>query len=207
MPLRLLCLTSVVALATALPSTADTAFKRIATFATPQNMADGEDLSRESSAEIISVSEDGMTLVYSDSPLGAIGLVDITDPAAPKAMGNIPMEGEPTTAVFIGGMIFAGVDTSESFVAPSGKLVTIDPATRSVIGECEIGGQPDSVAKAPDGSFVAIAIENQRDEDAGDGGLSQMPAGYVVKLPVVNGVADCGAQMRIDLTGLAAVAP
>jgi hypothetical protein len=207
MLLRPLCLTSVVALATALPATADTAFTRIATFATTQNMADGEDRSRESSAEIISVSEDGMTLVYSDSPLGVIGLIDITEPAAPKPMGNIALGGEPTTAVFVGGQIFAGVDTSESFTAPSGKLVTIDPATRSITAECEIGGQPDSVAKAPDGTFLAIAIENQRDEDAGDGGLPQMPAGYVVKLPVVDGVADCAAQVRIDLTGLAAVAP
>lgn len=195
------------AFATALPATADTAFNRIATFATPQNMAVGEDRSRETSAEIISVSEDGMTLVYSDSPLGVIGLIDITDPAAPRPMGNIATGGEPTTAVFIGGLIFAGVDTSESFTAPSGKLVTVDPATRAVTAECDIGGQPDSVAKAPDGSFLAIAIENQRDEDAGDGGLPQMPAGYVVKLPVVDGVADCAAQVRIDLTGLAAVAP
>ncbi|WRH63780.1 MAG: esterase-like activity of phytase family protein [Fuscovulum sp.] len=207
MLLRSLCLTSVVALATAFPASADTAFTRIATFATPQNMADGEDQSRESSAEIVSVSEDGMTLVYSDSPLGVIGLIDITDPAAPKPMGNIETGGEPTTAVFIGDQIFAGVDTSESFTAPSGKLVTIDPATRSVTAECEIGGQPDSVAKAPDGTFLAIAIENQRDEDAGDGGLPQMPAGYVVKLPVVDGVVDCAAQVRIEVTGLAAVAP
>lgn len=207
MPLRLFCLTSALALATAMPATADTSFKRVASFATPQNMADGEDRSRESSAEIISVSEDGMTLVYSDSPLRALGLVDITEPAAPRPMGNIAVDGEPTTAVFIGNMIFAGVDTSESFAAPSGKLITIDPSSRTVTAECDIGGQPDSVARAPDGSFLAIAIENQRDEDAGDGGLPQMPAGFVVRLPVVNGEADCGAQMRIDLTGLATVAP
>ncbi|MFN4131251.1 MAG: esterase-like activity of phytase family protein, partial [Paracoccaceae bacterium] len=79
----------------------------------------------------------------------------------------------------------------------------IDPATRAITAECDIGGQPDAVAKAPDGSFIAIAIENERDEGLGDGGLPQMPAGYVVKLPVVDGVADCTAQMRIDLTGLA----
>lgn len=75
-----------------------------------------------------------------------IGLIDITAPAAPKPLGNIDMGGEPTTAVFIGGMIFAGVDTSENFTAPSGKRVMIDPATRSVSAECDIGGQPDSVA-------------------------------------------------------------
>ena len=71
-----------------------------------------------------------MTLVYTDSPLGVIGLVDITDPTAPKPLGNIDMGGEPTTAVFIGGMVFAGVNTSESFANPSGKLVTVDLATQ-----------------------------------------------------------------------------
>ncbi|WP_103334308.1 esterase-like activity of phytase family protein [Pseudotabrizicola formosa] len=205
MPMKTLGLTSTLAIFAAFPALAELNFNRIASFATPQNMAQGEDAARETSAEIISASEDGMTLVYTDSPLGVIGLVDITDPKAPKAMGNIDVGGEPTTAVFIGNMIFSGVNTSESFTNPSGKLVTIDPATRAITAECDIGGQPDAVAKAPDGSFLAIAIENERDEDAGDGGLPQMPAGYVVKLPVVDGVADCDAQVRVDLTALAEI--
>lgn len=207
MLLRLTCVTSALALAAAMPAMAEMNFNRIATFATPANMAEGEDRSRETSAEIISASEDGMTLVYTDSPLGVIGMVDITDPRAPKAMGNVAMGGEPTTAVWIGDRIFVGVNTTESLANPSGKMVTVDPATRAVIAECDIGGQPDSVARAKDGSFVAIAIENQRDEDLGDGGLPQMPAGYVVKIPVAGGAADCAAQVRIDLTGLAEVAP
>ena len=205
MHLRSLSLTSAIAIATALPTSAEPVFNRIATFATPQNMAEGEDRARETSAEIISASEDGMTLVYSDSPLGVIGLVDITDPAAPKGLGNINMGGEPTTAVFIGGLIYAGVNTSESFTAPSGKLVTVDTATTSITAECDIGGQPDSVARAPDGSFLAIAVENERDEDVNDGAIPQMPAGYVVKLPVTGGVVDCAGQVRIDLTGLATI--
>ena len=32
----------------------------------------------------------------------------------------------------------------------------------------ELGGQPDSVAVSPDGTFVAIAIENERNEDIND---------------------------------------
>jgi DNA-binding beta-propeller fold protein YncE len=207
MTFRLTCLTSAIALGAAWPAVAEMNFNRIATFATPANMADGEDRARETSAEIISASEDGMTLVYTDSPLGVIGMVDITDPHAPKALGNIAVGGEPTTAVWIGERIFVGVNTTESLANPSGKLVTVDTATRAIIAECDIGGQPDSVARAKDGSFVAIAIENQRDEDLGDGGLPQMPAGYVVKIPVTGGAADCAAQMRIDLTGLAEVAP
>jgi hypothetical protein len=206
MRLSTACLTSALALATALPVQADMVFNRVATFATPANMAEGEDRARASSAEIITATEDGMTLIYSDSPLGVVGMIDITDPAAPKAMGNIDMGGEPTTTVVIGTRAFAGVNTSASFTEPSGKLVTIDIATRSVAAECDLGGQPDAVTRAKDGSFVAVAVENERDEDVNDGALPQMPAGYVVKLPVVDGAIDCAAAQRIEMTGLAAVA-
>ena len=206
MTLRPLCLSSAVALGAAMPAHADMVFNRIASFATPQNMAAGDDKTRESSAEIISASDDGMTLVYTDSPLGAIGLVDITDPAAPRPMGNIDVGGEPTTAHFLGAKIVVGVNTSESYAAPSGKLVTVDLATRTIEAECDIGGQPDSVALAPDGSFVAVAVENERDEDLNDGDLPQLPAGYVVRIAVKDGVADCASQTRIDVAGLAEVA-
>lgn len=200
-------LTSTLALCAALPALAEPVFNRVSSFATPLNMAAGEDIMRATSAEIVSASEDGMTVVYTDSPLGVIGLVDITDPRAPKALGNIDVGGEPTTAVFVKGMIFAGVNTSESYANPSGKLVTIDPVTKTITAECDIGGQPDAVTKAPDGSFLAIAIENERDESLGDGGLPQMPAGFVVKIGVTDGVADCAGLQKIDMTGLAEIAP
>jgi hypothetical protein len=206
MPIKTVGLTSALALCAAMPALAEPVFNRIAAFATPANMAEGEDTARVTSAEIISVSEDGMTLVYTDSPLGVVGLVDIADPKAPKPLGNIDVGGEPTTAVFVGEMIFAGVNTSESFVAPTGKVVTVDPATKAVVAECDIGGQPDSVAKAPDGSFLAIAVENERDEEVNDGAIPQMPAGYVVKLPIKDGAVDCAAIRKIEMTGLAEVA-
>ncbi len=207
MTVKLAGLTSLLALSAALPALAEANFNRIASFATPLNMAAGEDTARATSAEIITASPDGMTLVYTDSPLGVIGLVDITDPAKPKPLGNVEMGGEPTTAHFIGNRVFAAVNTSESKAKPSGKLVTVDPATRKVVAECDLGGQPDSVAAAPDGSFLAIAIENERDEDLNDGELPQMPAGYLVKLPVKDGAADCAALQKIDVTGLAEIAP
>jgi hypothetical protein len=206
MRIHRLGLCSTLALTAAMPAFAEPVFNRIATFATPLNMASGEDLSRETSAEIISASEDGMTLIYTDSPLGAVGLIDITDPANPQPMGNIDVGGEPTTAQIIGNAAFVGVNTSESFTAPSGNLTTIDLATRAITATCDIGGQPDSVARAPDGSFVAIAIENERDEEMNDGALPQMPAGFVVKLPIVNGAVDCAALQKIEMTGMAEVA-
>ncbi|OWJ79341.1 esterase-like activity of phytase family protein [Haematobacter genomosp. 1] len=203
MSARLLSAASVLALISA-PALADS-FNRISTFPVIANMADGEDVSRASSAEIISVSEDGNRLIYTDSPLGVLGLIDITDPRAPRPLGNVALNGEPTTAHIIGDRAVVAVNTSESYTRPSGRLVTVDIASAKEIASCDIGGQPDSVAVAPDGNFVAIAVENERDEDAGDGALPQMPAGFVLKLPLNGGAVDCARLQRIELTGLAAI--
>lgn len=203
--LRLLLLTST--LAAAAPALAEMNFNRVASFPTPLNMNAGEDISRESSAEIITATEDGMMLIYSDSPLGVVGLVDITDPKAPKPLGNLEMGGEPTTTVVIGARAFVGVNTSESYANPSGKLVSIDLMGRKLAESCDIGGQPDSVARAKDGSFVAVAVENERDESLNDGELPQMPAGFIARFPVKDGALDCAAMLRIDVTGLAEIAP
>lgn len=80
MSLRIACLTSALALTTG-QAMADMNFNRIASFPVVKNMAEGADTTRETSPEIIAATADGMTLVYTDSPLGVIGMVDITDPA------------------------------------------------------------------------------------------------------------------------------
>ncbi|WP_461383149.1 YncE family protein, partial [Devosia indica] len=136
-------------------------FNRIASFPVALNTPDVE----ETSSEIITVSEDGMTLIYSDSPAGGVGFIDITDPSMPEAAGFLALDGEPTTVVVDGEKIFVGVNTSESYVEPSGNLATIDLASQTVEASCELGGQPDSVARNADGSLIAVAIENERDED------------------------------------------
>ncbi|RYH11795.1 esterase-like activity of phytase family protein [Tropicimonas sp. IMCC6043] len=203
---RLLAYSSALALIAG-TAQADMTFNRIASFATPDNMSEGADISAETSAEIIAATPDGMTLVYTDSPLGAIGLVDITDPAHPQPGGNIAMDGEPTSVAIIGGTAFVGVNTSESYTNPSGKLAVVDIASKDVTGTCDLGGQPDSIAAAKDGSFIAVAIENERDEDAGDGRVGQMPAGYLALLPVDGDTALCDGLTTVDLTGLAEIAP
>jgi hypothetical protein len=75
------------------------------------------------------------------------------------------------------------------------------------VGSCDLGGQPDSVAVAPDGSFVAVAIENERDEDAGDGRVGQMPGGFVAIVPLSDGAMECDGMIVADVTGLADIAP
>jgi hypothetical protein len=206
MPIRPLMLTSALALVAGAPALAqEMNFNRIASFPVALNTPEAD----ETSAEIIAATGDGMTLIYSDSPAGVIGFVDITDPANPVAAGVFALpNGEPTAVSALRQTVFVAENTSESFTNPSGVLHAIDAGTRAVIASCDLGGQPDSTAVAPDGSFITVAVENERDEDAGDGRVPQMPAGYLVIQPLSEGgTMDCAAQIRVDLTGLADVAP
>ncbi|MDW4498981.1 esterase-like activity of phytase family protein [Sulfitobacter sp. D35] len=206
MPLRRLTLTSALALM-AVPAAAEMNFNRIASFPVAQNMGEGADTSRETSPEIIDVTADGMTLVYTDSPLGVLGRIDITDPANPKPLGNVSLGGEPTAVAVIESTAFVGINTSESYTAPSGGLHAFDVASGEELGACDLGGQPDSVAKAPDASFIAVAIENERNEDLNDGVIPQLPAGGVALIPLQDGALDCDGMIKADITGLAEIAP
>ncbi len=177
-------------------------FNRVASFPVALNNAEAE----TTSAEIITASEDGMTLVYSDSPAGGIGFVDITDAKAPKAAGFLSLDGEPTSVTIIGGKVYAAVNTSESFANPSGKLVVVDLATKVIETSVDLGGQPDSITHNAAGDLIAIAVENERDEEVNDGDLPQMPAGYLVLLDLKDGALDPASLKKVDVTGLSEVA-
>ncbi|MEO1702680.1 MAG: esterase-like activity of phytase family protein [Pseudomonadota bacterium] len=184
-----------------------TVFKRIASFPVYTNIPAEMDQASESASEIIAATEDGMKLVYSDSPLGGIGIIDITDPSKPTAAGFISTEGEPTSVAVQGGRALVAVNTSESYVAPSGMLKSINLTSGEVEQACDLGGQPDSIAISPDGTLVAVAIENERDEDLNDGVIPQMPAGGVLIYRVASGAIDCSSRIDADVTGIADVAP
>lgn len=189
----------------AMPSVSAEFFNRIASFPVIKKLPEGREASSISSAEIIAASDDAMTLVYSDSPLGAIGFIDIADATQPKPAGALLVNGEPTSVAVSGAFAFAAVDTSESYTKPSGKLVTINISDRSEVASCELGGQPDSIAISPDKSLIAIAIENERDESVNDGAVPQAPAGFLVTLPIKDGAADCANLKTIELLGLAEI--
>lgn len=204
---KLLLLTTALAASAALPAHAGQAFNRIATFPVATNLPADVDPATPTSSEIIAATEDGMTLVYSDSPLGAVGFVDITDPKAPKPAGIVKIEGEPTSVIVAGQKVLAGVNTSKSKQEPSGNLTVIDLATKTVEASCDLGGQPDSVALSKDGKFLAVAIENERDEELNDGALPQLPAGNLKIVALSDGAPDCATIKTVDLTGIATVAP
>ncbi|MGY1724636.1 hypothetical protein [Blastococcus sp. SYSU DS0533] len=158
-------------------------------------------------AEILAVTPDGRSLLYTDSATGEIGLVDLSRPAEPRAIGSVPVDGEPTSVTVTrdGRHALAVVDTSTSFTDPSGELAVIDLRTRSVVRTVDLGGQPDSIALSPDGAVAAVAIENQRDEeievDGVEGGLPQEPAGFLAVVDL-RGTPDRWAVDRVELTGL-----
>jgi len=185
-------------LTTALPAVAAPVFNRIASFPVELNNKEA----KATSAEIIVATDDGMTLVYSDSPAGGIGFIDITDAKAPKALGFLNLDGEPTSVTIIGGKAFVGVNTSESKTNPSGKLAVVDIVSKTVDATCDLGGQPDSTTHNDAGTLVAIAIENERDEELNDGALPQLPAGFVTIFDVANGAVDCGTMKKVEMTGL-----
>ncbi|TIS27623.1 MAG: FHA domain-containing protein [Mesorhizobium sp.] len=155
---------------------------------------------------VIDTSSSGLFINDSDSPLGAVGFIDITDPKAPKAGGIVKIEGEPTSVVVIGGKVLAGVNTSKSKAKPSGNLTVIDLASKAIEGTCDLGGQPDSLAFSRDGKFLAIAIENERDEELNDGEIPQMPAGDLKIFTMTEGQPDCATMKSVNLADIAEVA-
>jgi DNA-binding beta-propeller fold protein YncE len=96
-----------------------------------------------------------------------------------------------------------GVNTSPDYVNPSGVLAVVDIESKSIVYEIDIMGQPDAVDVSKDEQYIVVAIENERDEDLGDGVLPQMPAGFVVIIDTPTGsTPEEWAVRKIDMTGL-----
>ena len=181
-------------------------FNRVATFAVCEQLGSSCEAREETAAEIVAASTDGMTLIYTNSPKDEVGFVDITDPSAPVALGALAMGGEPTSITVQGNHALIAVNTSPSFTAPDGKLVVVDIATRQVVHEIALGGQPDSIAISKDGKYVAVVIENERDEDLGDGTPPQLPGGKLVIVDTV-GAPNTWQTRDVALTNLAMLYP
>jgi hypothetical protein len=151
-------------------------FKRVGTFANFRNAG----LDRTTVSEIITATPDGRTLIYTDAE-GAIGFIDITNPARPLAAGTVAVDPDPATApaysptsvtVWRNRYVLVAVDSSISKKQPSGELQVIDLATRARVATIDLGGQPDSIKVSPDGRYIAVAVENERDETVCVGGTA-----------------------------------
>jgi len=172
-------------------------FKRLATFPVYLNT----DINSETVAEIVAATKDGNTLIYTDGKTENLGFVDIIDPSNPVAAGITPLGGEPTSVAVAGQYALAAVNTSSSFVSPSGNLQVIDIASKSLVISFDLGGQPDSIAVSADHKYAVVAIENERDEDLGDGFPPQAPAGYVIIVDMIGSPVDWTLR-KVSLSGL-----
>jgi hypothetical protein len=182
-------------------------FHRLATIEAVSMLPPDRDRTRRSIAEIVAASADGNVLAYVDGEQRGVGFVDIADPAAPRPIGFVAMEGEPNSLAIQGGRVFVVVDASPSKDAPAGHVAVVDIATRRVDGRCDLGGQPDSATTSRDGRFLVVVIENERDERRDDGRIPQLPPGNLTIIPLSAAGLDCAGLRRVDLTGLAEVAP
>jgi hypothetical protein len=177
-------------------------FNRIASFPVCLQLDEKCNVDTETVSEILYASEDGMMLVYTDAAMGALGFIDITDPANPLPAGTVDVGGEPTSTIVWGNYAVVGVNTSPDFVNPSGNLQIINMDSKQVIRTMDLGGQPDSLALSPDKTFIAVAIENERDEDLNDGLLPQLPAGFLVIVDSSSSDPMDWTSSNVDLTGL-----
>ena len=192
----------------------DSQFERVATFLVCENTSCDRDVVEETAAEIVAASEDGKTLIYTDSPNKSLGFVDLRNPSEPRALGAAQLDGEPTSVAVRGSWALVGINTSESFTNPSGYLGVFDiAACSSSVSACQpivklpLAGQPDSIAVSPDGRYAAVAIENERDEDVTvdgvEGGLPQAPGGWL-QVVTLHGAPSQWSVRSVDLSGLAA---
>ncbi|MGW8571080.1 esterase-like activity of phytase family protein, partial [Streptomyces niveus] len=165
-------------------------FDRTATYPVFQNRPAGEDPASATVAEISAASEDGRTLVYTDAAARRIGFLDISDADRPRGLGTLSLaelgnaEDEPTSIAVVGQYVLVVVNTSADFTDPSGRLDVISLRDRRRVASHDLGGQPDSLAISEDKRYAAVAIENERDEEATppggeEGDLPQLPAGFV----------------------------
>jgi len=187
-------------------------FNRISTFEVCEQIDANCNTDTETVAEIVWFFSQGNTkncLVYTDGEQEQLGFVDVTDPSNPVADGVVQLPGEPTTVRTIGDFVVVGVNTSPDFVNPSGDLVVLSASDRSVVATIPLAGQPDAVDVSKEDSgfpkYITIAIENERDEDLGDGYPPQLPPGFleIMTIPDAAALADPTKwiQSTVDLTG------
>ena len=185
--------------------TAQSYFQRISTFPVCKQIEANCDTDDETVAEISAASKDGNVVYYTDGEQETFGMVDISNPASPTALGTVNLPGEPTSITVLDDHLLAVVNTSDDD-SQSGSLEIYDisdTASPTAVRSIALDGQPDSIAVSKDGRFAAIVIENERlDEDLP---FPQTEAGELKIISTDDDVADW-ALTTVSFTGLAEVA-
>ncbi|OMB88536.1 esterase-like activity of phytase family protein [Mycolicibacterium conceptionense] len=184
-------------------------YHRTATYPVYLNKPAEDPVDKETVAEISTVTPDGNTVIYTDAAAKRIGFVDITDPAKPVGKGTLSLaelghkDDQPTSVAAVNDHVLVVVDTTGGdFAHPSGRVDIVRIADRTRVHSIDLGGQPDSIAISPDGTFAAIAMENQRNEEftppgKEEGGLPQPPTGFV-QLIDLTGAPNTWTPRKVD---------
>lgn len=189
-------------------------FERISTFIVCENTSCNREEIELTATEIVAATQDGRTLIYTDSPNRSLGFVDISKPSQPRALGALALDGEPTSVAVRGPWALVAINTSQSFTNPTGYLgvFNADACAQSLVAcvpvaKLPLAGQPDSIAISPDERYAAVVIENERDEDVSvngvEGGLPQLPGG-ALQIISLDGAPLQWNIRSVDLSGLAA---
>ena len=171
-------------------------------------------------AEIITATPDGLTLVYTSADAGALGLVDINDPARPVTLPRVDVRlggvGEPTSvAVSPDGRYAVVALRMDDDVANArrGFLRIYDirqPRAVRHVKDVLIGIGPDSLALAGSGKTLRaiVAVEDEETDAKGDATLGGQRAGRidVVGLQDLYGGVSSGLQ-SIELVEALQVLP
>ena len=159
-------------------------------------------------AEIVAATPDGLTLLYTSADAGALGLVDITDPAHPALLPRVDVRlggvGEPTSVAVSPDGRYAVVAMRMDDDAANARRGFLrvydvrDPRAVRHVKDVSVGVGPDSLALAGRGKTLraVVAIEDEETDAKGDATLGGQRPGRidVVGLQDLYGGASSGVQ-------------
>ena len=165
-------------------------------------------------AEIVTATPNGLTLLYTSADAGALGLVDITDPARPVLLPRVDVRlggvGEPTSVAISpdGRYAVVALRLDDDVANPRRGFLRVydvrNPRAVKHVKDLSVGIGPDSLALAGSGKTLraVIAIEDEETDAKGDATLGGQRPGRidVVGLQDLYGGASSGLQ-SIELVG------
>lgn len=159
-------------------------------------------------AEIVTATPNGLTLLYTSADAGALGLVDITDPARPVLLPRVDVRlggvGEPTSVAISpdGRYAVIALRLDDDVTNPRRGFLRVydvrNPRAVKHVKDLSVGIGPDSLALAGSGKTLraVVAIEDEETDAKGDATLGGQRPGRidVVGLQDLYGGASSGLQ-------------
>eukprot|EP00985_Skeletonema_marinoi_P020236 scaffold11938_cov206-Skeletonema_marinoi.AAC.1 len=156
-------------------------WNRISTFPTCLQLDDTCNLNNYTAAFTVSTTTDGNTAIYADQFLHSLGFTDISDASNPSPAGTMSLPGKPTVvAVKDDKYVIVAVVTKDA--ASEGKMVVVNLATKEIMKEVDLTGEPDWLALSPDKQYAAIT--SSAPEGAGLSGLTNPDAPHPASISI-----------------------